>query len=62
MQGVSITVITQTWNADNWPGLVAEYKRSAMKNGRLPLKSCLCAAYLQMVGKLLWMRDRLSRR
>lgn len=60
MRGVSITVITQTWNADNWPVLIEEYKRSALKNGQLPLKSRVCAAYLQTVGCLLSMRDRLS--
>ncbi len=62
MRGVSITVITQTWNADNWPVLIEEYKRSALKNGQLPLKSRVCAAYLKTVGCLLSMRDRLSHR
>jgi hypothetical protein len=59
MHEVSITVITQTWNADNWPVLIEEYKRSATKNGRLPLKSRLCAEYLRTVGCLLATRDRL---
>lgn len=59
MHEVSITVITQTWNVDNWPVLVEEYKRSARKEGRLPLKAKLCAEYLRTVGCMLYTRDRM---
>jgi hypothetical protein len=62
MHEISITVITQTWNADNWGVLVDEYKRSALKNGKLPLKASACAAYLRTVGCILGMRDALARR
>jgi hypothetical protein len=62
MHEVSITVITQTWNVDNWPLLIEQYKRSAIKNGRLPFKSRLCAEYLRTVGCLLATRDQLLRR
>lgn len=59
MHEVSITVITQTWNADNWPILIEEYKRSALRDGALPRKATMCAQYLRAVGCLLYARDRL---
>jgi histone arginine demethylase JMJD6 len=62
MHEVSITLITQTWNADNWPILIDEYKRSALKGGKLPLKSRLSAAYLRAVGCVLSARDRIVQR
>ncbi len=58
MHEISITVITQTWNADNWPVLIDEYKRSALKEGRLPAKAKVCAEYLRTVGCMLYTRDR----
>lgn len=59
MKEVSITVITQTWNVDNWPVLIDEYKRSAQRDGKLPLKGRICAEYLRTVGCMLYTRDRL---
>jgi hypothetical protein len=62
MHEISITIITQTWNADNWRVLVDEYRRSAAKEGRLPPKARLCECYLQAVGGILGVRDYVAGR
>lgn len=61
MHEVSITVITQTWNAANWPILIDEYKRSALRDGQLPRKAQLCASYLKAIGCVLGARDYVRR-